>query len=446
MNGATRLLNSSARRVNSSGASRARSPRSRPQHALLLVLTCACACRSETPSASKASSTGPGSISSVALTPPAEDSAIPFKTPTSQREGDLAHRLAADSGLSLLNPQVIREDTRLPPDVLTTRDTFGISLDVDWKGGDWPNPSNAPETDRERLSELRNATHWAMRVDLASSGRMRLVLRNRGFALEGGSEFRARVDLLGHFLIWPNENQYRPLGPGTIRQIFEDGRADVGQLLTLTTKVLGSGHWLEWDTERVQASTPFGSMTLDRATNLSAGVAGRLLCRWLIEFINGEPAADLCQDDAVPLRAVFDFSTGGKGEFVVNRVLRKQEFSTSGLSVPPTSARIDFSSLPRNAHISGLRLAGLRVRPTALNPTLSTEVHAGLLATNRSLGLRALIIDGVVAAWLWPGEELQIPELMPGVYSIAWRDFLGLDRQVPTNIPVPAHVTTESVQ
>ncbi len=397
-------------------------------------------CRSDVPATTKGSASAPGSIQSMPAAPPTDDAAFPYRIPSTLHETDLAHRTSADGGLAVLAPIALRDDSRVPADTLTARDATGVTLDVEWKANDWPAPSNALETDRDRLNELRNATRWSMRIDLASSGRMRLLLRNRGYPLEGGTELRARVDLLGHHVVWPNESQYRPLPPGSLRQLLEDGRADVGGLLPVNGKSVGTGRWLEWETDRILVSTVFGHVTLDRASSLTVGVAGRLLCRWLIELINGDPASELCQDDAVPLRAAFEFPSGGKAEFAVSRVLKKQEFSPAAISVPPAGATLNLKELPRGAQLSGLRLSGLRSRATLPDPT-KTAAGVGLLATNHTLGLRALLIDGVIAAWLWPGEERSIPELVPGVYSIAWRDFLGMSREAATNVTLPAHVS-----
>ena len=398
-------------------------------------------CRSDLPSASKGSTGAAGTIQSVPVAPPADDGAVPYKIPSAQRETDLAHRTSVDGGLVVLTPIALRDDGRVPADTLTARDVTGVTLDVEWKASDWPAASNAPETDRDRLSELRTATRWLMRVDLASSGRMRLSLKNRGYALEDGTELRARVDLLGHYVVWPSESQYRPLAPGTMRQLFEDGRADVGELLLVNGKSVGTSRCLEWETDRISISSVFGHLTMDRANGLAVGVAGRLLCRWLIELINGDPASELCQDDAVPLRAAFEFPSGGKGEFVVLRVIKKQEFSSATISVPPAGATRNANELPRGSQLSGPRLSGLRSRAAPPDPTRTSAVGVGLVATNHTLGLRALLIDGVVAAWLWPGEERSIPELVSGLYSIAWRDFMGMSREAPTNVTLPAHVS-----
>ncbi|GEM_PF-3325701 len=393
-------------------------------------------CRSEGSSTTRAGSP----VQSAPVVLEANDSKLAYPLPSTQRAMDLAHR-APDSGLSILAPIALREDSRLEADVLSARDMTGATLEAEWKASEWPGPSNAAESDRERLDELRQATRWLLRIDLASSGRMRVTLRGRGFALETGTELRARIDLLGHFLVWPSQTQYRPLAPGSMRQLFQDGRADVAQLVPVQTKPAGTGHLLEWDTERTTASTAFGQMSIERAVGLNTGLGGRLVCRWLVEFINGDPSAELCLEDALALRAVFDFPTGGKGDFVVTRVIRKQEFSASSIGVPPAGATVIHNQLPRGSQVSGRSLAGIRSRAMPLGPGKPISAGVGLLATNHALGLRALIVDGVVAGWLWPGEERSIPELLPGVYAVAWRDFMGMSRETPTNVTLPAHIS-----
>ena len=182
------------------------------QVGLLALVSIAQGCRSDSQLNSKGSTSMPGAVASVPMAPPTDDGGFPYKVPPSQREEDVSRRNAFDGGLSLLNPIALREDSRLPSDTLTNREAVGLSLDVDWKASDWPTPSNVPETDREHLSELRAATRWLMRVDLATSGRMRLLLKNRGFALDNGTEFRARVQLAGSLTGVAQRNSVPPIG------------------------------------------------------------------------------------------------------------------------------------------------------------------------------------------------------------------------------------------
>ncbi len=282
---------------------------------------------------------------------------------------------------------------------------------------------------------------WSMRIDLVGSGRMRLLLMSRGYAFEKGTELRARVDLLGHILVWPDESQYRILPVGTLRSLFQEGLADVGPVLTTNVKPAGTGHWLDWETERVSLTNPFGHLTIDQTANPAAGVSGRLLCRWLLEFISAEPSTSVCQTDMVPVRGQFEFAGGGKLEFVATQVSKKQEYGASSISVPPVGASLNSRDLPRTSPTTNALLAEHRSRTLTRNANTTSVRATGLVATNHTLGLRVLLIDGVAAAWLMPGEERSMPELLPGSYTVVWRDFLGLANEAPKTVTLPARVT-----
>jgi hypothetical protein len=306
---------------------------------------------------------------------------------------------------------------------------------------DWPPIPNSSEIERDRLIEIRNKMKWSMRIDLIGSGRMRLLLTSRGYPFEKGTELRARVDLLGHILVWPDENQYRILPPGTLRSLFEDGLADVGPALVTNVKPAGTGHWLDWDTERVSLTNPFGHLVIEQSSNAAAGVSGRLLCRWLLEFINAEPSTPVCQSDMVPVRGQFEFAGGGKLEFVATQVSKKQEYGASSISVPPSGASPNSRDLPRTSPTTNALLAEHRSRALTRNANAAPLKATGLLATNHTLGLRVLLIDGVAAAWLMPGEERSMLELLPGSYTVAWRDFLGLANEAPKLVTLPARIS-----
>src|ERR1700690_1284058 len=207
-------------------------------------------CRSDEAHLATRSVGVPGSTPAVPPELP-NDQVTPSKATTTQHDYDLSHKgTPQDGGLVFLQPTPMREESHLAPDSPNPRDSVGVSLEAEWKALDWPSIPNNSEIEHERMVEIRNKMKWSMRIDLIGSGRMRLSLTSRGYALEKGTELRARVDLLGHVLVWPDENQYRILPPGTLRSLFEDGLADVGPALASNVKSAGAGRWLDWDTDR----------------------------------------------------------------------------------------------------------------------------------------------------------------------------------------------------
>ena len=399
-----------------------------------LLLLQASACRSDV------SRNAPGSVGvpgSLPATPPElpNDEATPSKAMATSHEGDILRRGALpDGGLVMLSPTPLREDSRLVGDTPSIKDSTGFTLEAEWKAADWPAlPANSV-IERDRLVELRNKTKWLLRIDLIGSGRMRVTLASRGFAFEKGTEIRSRVDLLGHVLVWPDENQYRILPPSTLRSLFQEGLVDVGPALSANFKPAGTGRWLDWDTERVTASNAFGHLVMDQAMLAAAGVSGRLLCRWLVEFISADPMTSACQNDTVPVRAQFEFSGGGKAEFVVSQVSKKQEYNASNIAVPPTGAAANSHDVPRASGLANVLLAEHRNHAPPRNPAEPSTSLTGLIASNHTMGLRVLLVDGITAAWLMPAEERSMPELLPGNYSVAWRDFLGVSVETPKTV------------
>ena len=383
----------------------------------------------------------PGSLPAAPPELP-NDEATPSKAATAPHEGELARKGALlDGGLVLLQPVALREDSRLALDAPNPRDVAGVTLEAEWKANDWPQFQNTSEVERERFTELRNKVRWTMRIDLVGSGRMRISLSSRGYFYEKGTELRSRVDLLGQVLVWPDETQYRILAAGSLRSLFEEGRADVGPPLVTNVKPAGTGRWLDLETERISLMNAFGHLTFDQAIIPAAGVSGRLLCRWLVEFISADPSNKVCQNDFVPVHGQFDFSGGGKLEFVVTQLSKKQEFGALSISVPPSGAVPNSRDLPRAPPSSSALLAEHRNRALTKGESAPVAKLSGLVAANHTLGLRVLLIDGITTAWLMPAEERSMPELLPGSYSIAWRDFFGLFVETPKTVILPARVS-----
>ncbi len=383
----------------------------------------------------------PGSLPAAPPELP-NDEATPSKATSASRDSDSLHRSAfQDGGLAVLHPTPLRDDSRLLIDTPTAKDSTGVTLEAEWKAIDWPALPATSSIDRDRLVEIRNTTKWSLRIDLVGSGRMRMILASRGFPFEKGTEIRSRVDLLGHVLFWPDENQYRILPAGTMRSLFQEGRVDAGSMLSATLKSAGSGRFMDWDTERLTVTSSFGHMAIDQTTLVAAGVSGRLLCRWLVEFISADPTNSVCQNDTIPVRVLFEFAGGGKAEFAVTQIGKKQEYNSSSIAVPPPAAVVNQRDLPRATASTNALLVEHRNRAFSHGSATPPATAMGLVAVNHALGLRALVVDGIVAAWLMPAEERSMPEVLPGNCSVSWRDFLGVSVEPPKNVTLPARIS-----
>jgi hypothetical protein len=92
------------------------------------------------------------------------------------------------------------------------------------------------------------------------------------------------------------------------------------------------------------------------------------------------------------------------------------------------------------------QLAALRSHDaTAPIPTAKDAPKLGLVAVNRTMSLRALLIDGIPVAWLPSGAELALLELKTSAYTISWRDFFGSYVEPPKTVTLPARVVLGKV-
>jgi hypothetical protein len=354
-------------------------------------------------------------------------------------------RLGAEAGVIPADP--LKEGEKLGLDSIASRESIGILLDVEWKQSDVLSPSGAPETAMEGLEEARNKTRLRLRVEVAAAGRLRATFLGQGYPWAEGTELRARADKFGYVLVWPDGKSYRNVVPGALRALFTDRRLDQGPLFVPKVTALPAGQWLGQSTVRNVLSTPVAEIQLDQATVPSAGLGAPLLCRMLVELAGIEPDNSLCTAEQLPLHAQLTNAPGGKLTFAVSLMGKKQDLPLSGLQVPPEHAVFQSSGMPlaEGGSVERSLLTGLRHHAVAPSATVSSTAlltpGTGLVAVNRALALRALLVDGVTVAWLPPGAELALPELRNGLYSIAWRDFFGSFLEPPRNVALPARIT-----
>jgi hypothetical protein len=360
------------------------------------------------------------------------------------RDSHSLRRFGADAGIIQIEPLKDREP--LSTDTIMSRESVGMQFYVEWRQSDLPAPSGAPETAVDALELAREKTKLRMHVEVASTGRMRVVFLGQGFPWEEGTELRARIDKFGYVLVWPDGKTYRNVVPGALRAWFSDRRLDQGPLFKPKIMGLSAGNLLGQITTRHLVITPVAEMELAQANVPGTGLGALLICRLLIELAGAEPDSALCADEQLPLHAHLTNAPGGKLSFVVTALGKKQDLPLSSIQVPPEHAVYQTSGVPfaKSGTIDRNLLTALRHRSVApathVNSTAISIPSTGLLAINRSLSLRALMVDGIIVAWLSPGTELSIPELRSGTYSIAWRDFFGSFIESPKNVVLPSRV------
>jgi hypothetical protein len=361
----------------------------------------------------------------------------------------LSHQFGGDAGTLLIEP--LKRYLPLEADSLHERET-GVTLEVEWKPGEWPAPAGVVETSVEGLEEARDKTRPRMRIKVAQTGRLSITFLGQGFPFPPGTELRARADRYGQILVWPDKKTYRTIVPGALRALFADRRVDLGPLFTPKHVTQPPSQWLGVATLRSQLTTPVAELQLDQAVVAGSGFGAALLCRFLVELSGVEPDNRVCQSELVPLHAQITNAPGGRLAFAVTAIGRKQELETAELLVPPVDATFQTSGLPSAERgtiepslLSGLRLRAGTTHPQAALPGAGAP-RTGLVAKNSTLSLRALLVDGIAVGWLAAGAELSLPELQNGTYSISWRDFFGTALEPPRNVTLPARVSVGTPQ
>lgn len=341
-------------------------------------------------------------------------------------------------------PKTMRPDQALPRDTLTLRDGIGVTLDAAWHWADVPAPPSAPEVDKDALKAARAKTTLDVAVDLAAAGRMRFDFVGAAFPVPPHVSLRARSDRYGNILVWPNDQKYRIMQPGTLRALFAERRADVVPLVVGKLKDLGKGRLLEMATERTRISTQTGNITLEQARLPGIGTSGELLCRLLVELVAVEPASNVCVPALTPLKAELTWPDHGHVSFEVRTITRRQDLPFGELFVPPADADLTVDTLPPQT--SGVFLtrddiAKFRTHDVrSPDPPPAGAPGEGLLAANHTDTLRYVLLDGVPVAWVKPHSQQYIIGPRPGSYVVSWRDFFGSEIDPPKTLNLPARV------
>lgn len=346
-------------------------------------------------------------------------------------------------------PTLMPSDKPLPRDTLTAKDSTGATLAGLFRWVDVPAPASVPELDKEGLKAAREKTSLKVTIDLASAGRMRLGFEGVAFPVAPGSALRARLDRWGNLLVWPNQQSYRILPPGSLRAVFAERRADLTPLVNAAIKSLGKATSLGIPTERVTLTTQTGTLTLEQGHLAAAGPSGALLCRVLVELVAADPSTSACSPELTPLRAELAWPDRGRIIFEVLSVTRRQDLPIGELYTPPADAELARDGMPpetTGVFLTREELAAFRSRDaSSAEPSPAGAPGEGLLAVNYTDTLRYLLLDGVAVAWLKPHGQQYVIGPRPGTYVVSWRDFLGAQVEPPATMALPARVELGAV-
>lgn len=332
----------------------------------------------------------------------------------------------SDAGPSL--PTRYPEDQALAAELGLDRELNGFSLKAEFLTPDIPRAAKA----RAKLEgELLKSQSLDVRIDLGAHDRLVWTFKGPSLPLLPGSQLRSRIDRLGHVLVWPNASHYRVVAPGSLRALLEEGRADTAPLVAPKVTKSGRGKLLGLPVSRVRLETEVGEASVDFAALPGVAGAGKLLCRTLAELILAAPDTHGCEQDAVPLKAVFKWPGSGTLEFVVTNLTRRQDFAERSFLIPPPGARFKPGELPT---------ASSRLLVPADEPALKGSGQAQIITKNFSEGSdlsvqnrshvpQYLWVDGLLVGRAPPNDTLALSGLRPAKHEILLRDFLGTEAE-----------------
>lgn len=315
----------------------------------------------------------------------------------------------------------------------------GYTLSAVLRLSDLVGAPRAPEVNAMGLEAARKATEHRINIDLSPT-RMRATLAGKGFVLPAETEIRARSDRYGHVVVWPGLTSYRPLAPGSMRALIGERRFDVAPITPAAVSQREEGpRRIGIRTHKQEVTTRAGTGTFEIGKLDGAGEGGVLLCRLLLDLMNAPPATNLCSLDEVPVRAELRWTSRGSLVFELTGVLRRTDFPTGSLQVPPHGSTFSATPWPASsvtAILSTTELAALRSNDVEVPPN-PNAVGDALSVVNATDALRLLFIDGIPAAWAAPGARGELRGLKKGRYIAQWRTFLGDAVEPPITQTVP---------
>lgn len=375
--------------------------------------------------------------------PPEVHDAGPPDGPVGLLADSMGRLIVPEAGV--LVPEVLRGDMAMVSETPQLKDLSGVSLEAAFRMRDVPAPPKAPEVSQDGIKTAVGLTAPKWKIDVAETGRMRIVFLSRAMPLPTNSEIRARTDRYGHVVLWPTATNYRVVPPGALRTVLGERRVDVTPLSAGTAKSLGEGKRLGLSTRKVEVVSTLGSVRLEIGKTNDVGEGGALLCRTLVEIVGVDPRTPVCVANEVPLSAAYTWQDGGGIDFEVSSLSKRTDLTTNELLVPPPGATFESSGLPQSPagiFLSREEVAAFRSAPLTLPPIEDARVPGeGFVAVNETDMLAYFFLDGVPVVAVPPSEQRYVIGTVRGRYVTQWRTFLG-DRIGPAKtVEFPARLT-----
>ncbi|MFO0551391.1 MAG: hypothetical protein U0271_23575 [Polyangiaceae bacterium] len=342
-------------------------------------------------------------------------------------------------------PRPLRSDSRLGPDVMPRDAQTGVVLTASFIARGVPPPPEQPEVDQASIALASKQTAFAVEITMTPIGRMKLVVQSRAMPFPYRSEIRARFDLLGHLVFWPESSRYRTVPAGALRAALGERRVDVTPVVPGQRVSAGEGKFENQPTRVVTLESALGRLRLELLNAPDAGLGATLLCRTLVELVGIDPATPECKADEIPVFSSIDWAEGGGLDLKVSAISHHTDIPAGALLVPPPGAEATLDGLPEvvdGVYLTQEELRAFRSKPIDVKAADPAAPPDGFIAENNRDSFMMLYLDGVPVVGVPAMERRYVIGPVRGRYVAQWRTFLGEHVEQPFAVELPSVLLT----
>lgn len=421
-----------------------------------LPLTLALAIGCQTPAKPSSSPEDAGRSPNATILPTPLASTPPADPGEADASADVMVGMPADSRGRLMLPEAgpieptaMIAGKPIESDKLSSREVAGVTLTAEWIWSKVPGSPPGPEISSAGVDAAKKKTRRIWQIDVSESGRVRIVFDSPSFPLTQYTELRARSELYGHALVWPEGTSYRTIPPGSLRALLDERRVDVTPLMPAKVSAGPKrGPRFGFPSSIDLLTTATGKLALEQAHTINVGAGGAVLCRTMVELVGADPSTEACAPNKVPVHAEYTWPDGTTVALNVNTLLIRTDFPQAMLAVPPPTASFADSGLPpvpsgifvTREDIAAFRTRAIDATSERKDPEAMGAPGEGFIAVNDTDALRFVLLDGVAVAWVPAHGQQYLIGTTRGRYTVQWRSFLGTFIGEPKVIEFPARL------